>query len=259
MADSTLILSDFVNHSSKANVEIQVIVFDVLSDDDKKYIKDNLVKIAKGNNSTYPLKIIAKKLNTMLDKQTTDNKHGLTAEFFQAIILKKLGFKQEYAYSNLEENSAKKGFDGLFTDSNHIIWLLESKSSYTESSHHRKHKVTIDRAYNGLTNMLSGNTSNDPWENAVSHAKTVDSNKSLIQQLVDISVDYTNDKFIKMEDSNIILGSAIIHENVNEIKNDSVCMEQYANNHTAKNEKVSAITFSKPELLLDFLEELANE
>ncbi|MFT9469146.1 hypothetical protein [Leuconostoc pseudomesenteroides] len=60
MADSTLILSDFINHSSKANVEIQVIVFDVLSDDDKKYIKDNLVKIAKGNNSTYPLKIIAK-------------------------------------------------------------------------------------------------------------------------------------------------------------------------------------------------------
>lgn len=258
MTESALLISDFVPLLTP-NIEIQVIVFDVLSDIDKQYIRENLVEIARGANSTYPLKTIAKKLKKLLDTQSEKNRHGLTAEFFQAVIFRNFGFNQEYAYKNLEENSAKKGFDGLFTDSDGEIWLLESKSAYVERSHKNKHKGTIDRSYKGIKSMISGATSNDPWENALSHSQAVKSDELLIKQLEQLSINYTDDKFTQIDASNIIVGSAVFHENIDEIENDPLFIAKYVNKHQAKNEKISVLTFSKPELFSNFLEELANE
>ena len=49
---------------------------------------------------------------------------------------------------------------------------MESKSTKTKS-----HKTNIDNAYNGIKNQIEGKTENDPWENAVNHAKAAESKK----------------------------------------------------------------------------------
>lgn len=63
------------------------------------------------------------------------------------------GFSQEYCFRNLEENSAKKGFDGLVLEGEKF-WLLESKSS--QIGHNNSHRNTVYRAYKGLEKQLSG-------------------------------------------------------------------------------------------------------
>lgn len=242
----------------RENLTAIVVNLDVLTEKDKQYIKENLVQISKGEKSKYSSKVIAKKLKAMLDKQTIDNQHGLTAEFFQAVILRNQNFEQKYSYNNLEENSAKKGFDGVFTLSGEI-WLLESKSSYKQSSHNNKHKVTIDRAYKGVTELISGTKSNDPWENAVSHLNNSSSNESLMERLINLSEDYTNGRYQRVEDSNLIIGSNVIHRDISQIETNLSQVELYLSKHCAKKELVVLLNFTSPSIFLDFLGELADE
>lgn len=255
---SDTITCNEVEDTDRESIKLIKVNLKEINDLDKQYIKDHLVAISKGKNSSYSSKTIAQKLKNMLEKQTEKNKYGLTAEFFQAVIIRNQNFEQKYSYSNLEENSAKKGFDGLYIKDSRI-WLFESKSSYTYNSHKNKHKTTIDRAYSGISDMISGKTDNDPWENAESHVSRIDSEDSLISKLVQLSEEYTNDNFQDITESNIVLGSAVISENISFIETDTVLVQKYLIKHEPMAEIVIILNFTCPELFLDVLGEIANE
>lgn len=174
-------------------------------------------------------------------------------------ILRNLGFSQEYCFRNLEENSIKKGFDGLFLKQNKL-WLAESKSTETIKQHNNNHKYTVDLAYNGINKQISGKTNNDPWENAVSHANNAKSEKNLIKKLTQFSKDYSLGKFQSIENHNIILGSTVITDIISDITSDVDSLVKLVENHNANSEILIAINLSNKHLFADFIAKVvANE
>ncbi|AYG00025.1 hypothetical protein [Lactococcus allomyrinae] len=244
--------------TNKANAHIIIVDIEDFSDEEKQYITKKLVEICKGASSSFPSSTVAKKLLEQFKKATDKNKNGLSAEFLQAIILRNQGFSQKYLFSNLEENSAKKAFDGFYIF-NGDSWILESKSAFTQTSHQNKHKTTIDRSYKGIADMISGNTPNDPWENAANHVQIADNaNKSLLKKLEELSIDYMNNKFQKIDDWRIIVGSTVVADDISLIEKDIEAIQKYITNHQAKEELIVVVNYKNIELLFEVLEEIAN-
>lgn len=259
------ITGNCVNSLSDSEIELLISDISSLTQDEKKFIENHLVEISKGLGSPYPVKTIANKIYQTLCKfdRTTPTVTGLkdprinsgfAAEFFLICILRDNNFEQQFCYRNLEENSAKKGFDGVYTKHGEI-WLVESKSTHTYGNNH---KTTIKRAYDGINDQLSGNTSNDPWENAVSHVKASTSDKSLEAKLVKYSVDYMNEDYIKLSESNLIIGSTVVKQNLGNYYNDVQNIEDCIKNHKTMNEKIVAINLSDQQIFIDVMEEIAN-
>ncbi|CYU60895.1 MULTISPECIES: hypothetical protein [Streptococcus] len=245
---------------SKNEVEVLNAAIPDLTQSEKEFIKEALVEIAKGKNSTYPVEIIARKIYLNLLKKdrvastVTGFKDprinsGFAAEFFLICILRDNGFEQQFCYKNLEENSPKKGFDGVYTRGSEV-WLVESKSTHTGT-----HKDTIDRAYKGISDQLEGRTSNDPWENAASHVRVATANKSLVAKLEKLSVDYMNQNNKKLSECNLIIGSTVVaplpSNNVSNIHN-------YIGGHQTWNEKIVVVDLSSQQIFIDIMEEIAN-
>lgn len=130
-----------------------------------------------------------------------NRKKGAIAEFLIHVFLKTKGYKQECLYFNLEERSPKKGFDGVYLDENDVIWYMESKSgtniSYT-------HKEKIEEAYRDLKTKFLGTTNNDPWRNALNHAKIVGASNNILDEFRRFSIDYENSISHDIEDYNVI-------------------------------------------------------
>ena len=169
--------------------------------------------------------------------------------FFLICILKQSGFEQRFCYKNLEENSAKKGFDGLYKH-NSEIWLVESKSSYT--GHNNSHKNTIKKAYDGISNQLSGKTSNDPWENAANHSK-VWGDGSLVKKLESLSMDYVSGNYKLIDECSVILGTTLVKSDRALVEKDKEKIYEYVVDHKALNEKIVAINLLKNDIFLDIL------
>lgn len=247
---------------SKNKIEALFAPIDTIDLQEIEYIKGHLVEITKGPGSSYSVGIIAKKLYDNFFISTDGKKErkseniisGLVAELFLIFILKERGFEQRFCYKNLEENSAKKGFDGLYKYNNEI-WLVESKSSY--SGHNDSHKKTIKKAYDGISNQLSGVTSNDPWENAANHSK-IWGDDNLVKKLEQLSMDYESENYLKIGECNIILGTTLINSNIASIVKDKVIFHKYVANHKALNEKIVAINLLNCEVLLDILKEIVD-
>lgn len=175
-----------------------------------------LVEICEGKSNS-EISTVKKRLvkffNTKVDSTT---ELGAIAEFVCHAVLKKLGFKQEFLFLNLEEGSIKKGFDGFYTLGTQN-WLFESKSG-TISTANISHESKIKEAYSGLKNKVSGkkvngNPQNDPWGNAYNHARVVGTKKSICDQLKLLSDNYVNEKYTNISEHNIIPGSTIFFEN----------------------------------------------
>ncbi len=139
-------LEDKNCHYLRLNIE-------TLSDNDKEFITKNLLEISSGRDSDLSTKSEAIELVDYLSRLDINKRNGAVAEFLLICILREKGFSQEYCFKNLEENSAKKGFDGLVFKNNQF-WLVESKS--TQINHMNSHRNTIYRAYTGLEKQLSG-------------------------------------------------------------------------------------------------------
>ena len=243
--------------------EVEVIVAEIkdLNPSEKEFIKNKLVEISKGRSSSYDPDIIAKKIydNLFRDDGTLKDSRivsGFAAEFFLICILIDNGFEQQFCYKNLEENSAKKGFDGLY-QMNEEIWLVESKSTQEEDS--ISHKTTIKRAYDGITDQLAGKTKNDPWETAANHAGAFKSSDSLINKLEKLSTDYTSRNYKLLSECNLIIGSTIIHKNTSLGVSDSKKIDDYIGGHQVKNEKVVAMNLSEQDLFVEIMKEIAND
>lgn len=133
------------------------------------------------------------------------------------------------------------------------LWLMESKSTKTES-----HEININKAYSGIKNQIEGKTKNDPWENAVNHAKTAGSKKDIIGKLTDLSIKHTSGKFSELQTSNIILGSTVIKNNIDSSALDKNKLIKYIENHVSKKEILVSVNLSSEKYFIELLEKMKN-
>lgn len=136
-----------------------------------------------------------------LKSDDEDRKKGAIAEFIIHVFMKKQGYTQECLYKNLEEKSPKKGFDGVYVDSNGIIWYMESKSGSNKS---KTHKDKVQEAYRDLKDKFAGNVKNDPWTNALNHAKVVGASNTILNVFRKYSVEYEQHNSLNVEDFNVL-------------------------------------------------------
>jgi len=126
-------------------------------------------------------------------KKGTVQERGAIAEFFVHLFLNFRGYTPQFIASNLEEGSLKKGFDGLYTYKG-AEWLCESKSGsliYENVSHATK----LTLAYRGLKKKLAGEDANNPWANALYHAKVVDAEETLVKKISELSDRFEDGSF----------------------------------------------------------------
>lgn len=187
---------------------LHLINLEKIDDKLKAHIDASIVQICEGKSSTDIPTIKTRLRGYLTPKKGTTLEMGAIAEFFSHLYLKDIGFKQKFLYINLEENSIKKGFDGLYSASNEE-WIYESKSgNFTEDL---CHSDKIKEGYNDIKAKLSGSVTNNPWQNAYNHAQhgDVSSSKKLKEHLKKLANDFTNGNFKDIKDFNLIPGSTI--------------------------------------------------
>ncbi|MFB2803707.1 hypothetical protein [Shewanella seohaensis] len=160
--------------SITANHVLHVIDIKDITVETKKLLDKHLIAICEGDSDT-ELPLVKKRLMSFLESKKEDTQMGAVAEFLVHLYLNQLKFKQEFLFFNLEENSIKKGFDGLFSKDSEI-YLVESKSGSILSKD-ISHKNKIISAYSDLEKYVSGKSkkgNNNPWKNAYNHACHLD-------------------------------------------------------------------------------------
>lgn len=183
-------------------------------------INNEFVDIVRADH-TYELQPTKHEVKKFLDKKTEKQKYGAVAEFFAHVVLREMGYTQQCLYRNLEENSMKKGFDGLYLHNN-SYWIMESKSSITS----QLHKDKINEAIDCIGDSIEGRTTNNPWSNAVYHILALQNEKSdttIIKKIKQLSKDYQENKMHNLTEFNLIPVSTLFVENkqsVEEIIND---------------------------------------
>ncbi len=191
---------------------LHIIHISEITDSIKTLIDQDIVSICEGDSGA-SLDIIKKRLIKFLKpKINSETEKGAIAEFFMHLYLRSIGFKQEFLYLNLEEESIKKGFDGYYSYDGEE-WIYESKSGSSDSID-ITHNGKIGNAYHDLKGKISGNTKNNPWQNAYSHASSIDvaSAKDLRKNLKKLSEEFTDEKYHNIKDFNIIPSSTIFFE-----------------------------------------------
>lgn len=261
-------ISNYVKNqvSSQSGNTVEIVFVDIprLTSSEKKFIEKNLVEISKGVGCSYSVEKMARKIYSTLGKfdKTTNSviepvdpnrNSGFAAEFFLICILRDNGFEQHFCYRNLEENSPKKGFDGLYIK-NGEKWLVESKSTHTSKTH----RTTIKRAYDSINNQLEGRTNNDPWENAASHAGLSRKNRSLVRELENLSEEYMDGNYKLLSDCNLIIGSTVIDQQISGIPSDIQKISEEVGSHKAYNEKIVTMNLDNQHIFIDVMEEIAN-
>lgn len=239
---------------------VSIYVFSI-TEDEKDYIRQNLIDIASPFNEDVKYQDVAKELLDFFESKSKDGQPGSTeygavAEFLLTLVSRHLGFQQGHSYRNLEENSIKKGFDGVYLDVEKNVWLLESKSTFTQDNR----GGTISLAKNGLKDFVTGNTENDPWRNAVAHAMARENrNKSLIDKLKNIERDYRNENYMLTTDVRAILGSTVFTTDTSYSGNTVSDLSKIIYKHEFLEEIVLAMNVKDVDLLKDILKELGNE
>lgn len=138
---------------------------------------------------------------------------GAVAEFFVHLLLNHRGYRQNFLYQNLEERSAKKGFDGVYSIGDEL-WLMESKSGCFNGNQTHYEKVT--EATNDLKNKVSGQGgANNPWKNAYNHASHCDvgASSTLRSQIIELEMLYESGTYQNISSFNIIPCATLFYTN----------------------------------------------
>ncbi len=170
----------------------------------KDLIDKNLVLICEGNSSG-DVKIVKVDLIQLFKNKNFKWKMGAIAEFFIHLYMQSKNYKQEFLFRNLEEDSIKKGFDGLFSKSDEF-WLMESKSGSTKTKN-ICHKTKVKEAMDDLGKRVAGiQKKNNPWREAYNHASHMDVNASdsLRSDLKKLRDDFTQGIYSNINDYNTI-------------------------------------------------------
>ncbi|WP_443738832.1 hypothetical protein [Treponema sp.] len=191
----------------------QLVIFDIENITPKlnETMDTCLVSICQGIMSKDEITYVKKDLCNFLQKKATSKQKkrhyplimGATAEFFCHLYLMLEDYNLEFIYRNLEEDSAKKGFDGYYLDSHNNTWIMESKSGYFLTATHQE---KIKEAFNDLNRKFLGKCENNPWRNAYNHASHTDVNAptEIRDVLKNLANDFTDKKFPNINDFNII-------------------------------------------------------
>lgn len=225
---------------------------------DSEEITKSLVEVCFGRESFYDYDTVIEMMKEYLNDKSDSQKIGAISELILTYILRSMDYNQEHCFNNLEEGSAKKGFDGLYTKDGEI-WVVESKSSSTKERHKYKHKGTIDKGYNGIKSQLAGKSPNNAWANAVNHAKIMGTERSLVKKISELAASHTKKKFINIKNSNVILGTTIIDEDVEKTELSFEAIEYYCGHHESKKEIVVAINLKSIDDILSYIHGGLNE
>lgn len=226
------------------------------SEDLKNYVDNYIVSIWEGDSGS-DLQIVKKELLDFLDRKNDSTlRMGAVAEFFVHLLLNTLNFKQECLFSNLEENSIKKGFDGYYSldDSE---WIMESKSGMSKTRG-VSHPTKIKEAYEDLSNKISGKVTNNPWKNAYNHASMIDvkTSESIRKNIKRMSDNFFLKNFGEIKDFNIIPTSTIFLDNHWEDPNDieiQKVLNEIVCNYTCQDMIIICVTKSSVEILQKIL------
>lgn len=185
---------------------IHVIVLDVpqIDPDLKTFLDSNIVSICEGASGG-DVDVVKQELRVLFNEKDFNWKMGAIAEFFMHLHIRRMGFKQEFLYRNLEEGSIKKGFDGLFSKDT-IIWLMESKSGSINTAD-ISHVSKIKEAMKDLKDKVAGiGQTNNPWKNAYNHASQIDvcATSSLRADLKKLSDDFISERYRDIKEFNTI-------------------------------------------------------
>ena len=210
----------FVDYKEEISNSASVIFIDYDVDDSlSEFIDQHFVSICYGNRNS-SLQTVKRDIKLYLSGKTQKQKIGAVAEFFAHLYFVNCGYKQECMFKNMEEASAKKGFDGIYSDERGY-WVMESKArNYSKKI---THSSIISKAYSDLEDKFSGKSHNgelnNPWRNAYNHALhgDINSSASLKKQFNQLADDYTNCKYRKCSDFNIIPCSTIINDEIRDV------------------------------------------
>lgn len=228
-----------------------------ISDEEKHQLVEQLIDIAYPNGLYQTKAEVAKALLKFFDdKKGSTISYGAATELLLTFVIRSMSFEQAHAFRNLEEGSIKKGFDGFYRDSNENTWIFESKSTLLTDANRGN---TLSLAYNGLKQMLAGETSNNPWANAYNHALSAQKTGSILNQIRALNQKYEQNDFLTINESNVILGSTVITDDADYLQNTLEDLRNPILKHESQNEIVLAMNLKSIQLLMDVLEEVANE
>lgn len=196
----------------------------------KSVLDEVFVSICEGESDS-PLETVKKHVKTLFSQKDETWKMGAIAEFFVHLFVKLSGFKQECLFLNLEENSIKKGFDGLYSFCN-APWLMESKSGAI-TTRGISHAEKVKEAMSDLTKKVAGKTTgkpesipNNPWRNAYSHANqySVNTSESLRKWIKDLANEFTNGTYHTIEEFNTMpCGTVFLSGIWNDQDHEAIC------------------------------------
>ena len=229
-----------------------VIVLDIEPENIDDYLMENIVSICEGNSGT-DLEITKIRLRDYLKKKELNQRIGAIAEFYIHLFLKFLGYKQNFLFLNLEENSIKKGFDGYFSF-NGEEWIVESKSGIDVT-----HKAKVSEAYRDLKKKITTKEKNNPWHNAYNHASLIDvgADKTVINKLKLLSNSYFKGIFFPITNYNLMpCGTVFNHNATDEEIKDTVFndVKTILKNMDYKNVCLIAISNRAYDTFLKFIE-----
>jgi len=229
------------------NINIHILEIENISSEFKTFIDHNLVSIYKGTRDI-DLQLTKQKMSSFLNSKHHNTKMGAIAEFFIHLYLGTNDFKQECLMDNLEEGSIKKGFDGYYSKEDDE-WLMESKSgSITTSGISHNGKIT--EAYNGLKSLLSGGSTNNPWDNAYNHAshRDVGARDSIIKNIQTLSDEFDSGVFYEIKNFNIVPSATIFYNGSMSVDTDEIIEKLKPIINTFEFKKLEVICISKKSL-----------
>ncbi len=244
---------------AKSSNSKSTIILDLekLTLEDREFIENNLPQIYDGRTTKKDSKISAKFFLEKIKGWNEKQRIGVVAEFCLICILRNHNFSQEFCFNNLEENSLKKGFDGLYLDENNKIWIAESKASQKSEN---KHKVNLRNAYNTLEKTLEGKSErkSNVWENAYNHSRIVNADDSLQKKLSNLSANYLKGIYTRIEDHKIIICSTVYNPDINKVERSKDKIEEWIKTHISRQELAVIVTTNSINIIVNVLEDIVQ-
>jgi len=238
----------FVTHTDSLNEDtlLTVLEFPELSDELRSLLDENLVSVTEGEHSSSSLEDVKRRIvDLFANKQSkilgeySNWEMGAVAELFIHLYIKTMGLRQECMFFNLEDRSAKKGFDGYYTQGEQH-WIMESKSGSIATAG-ITHEAKLKEALNDLKEKFTGTgtSRNNPWREAYNHASHVDVRTAgaIRNYIKDLATEYTSGVFHVPAEFNVIPCATIYFEDT-VFRSSKNLIEEAANS-------ISEITYKK--------------
>ena len=225
-------------------------------------LNENFVDICEGASGTN-IATVKRRVSDLFSSKNDEWIAGAIAEFFVHLYIRLNGFRQECMYLNLEENSIKKGFDGLYS-MNGVEWLMESKAGFAQSQN-GTHADKVKLAMSDLSKKVSGKDRsgkrerpNNPWQEAYSHASHCDvgTAEQIRKNIKKLANDFVNGKFKAIEEFNTMPCGTVFLSGIwnaydhYKIKNKIL---EFADKLKGKNVHVICVTQRSIDMFVDYI------